>query len=45
MRTMHTRRGEIRPSLKGADVKEGISKYLSLGTVLTGMEHSFSSVL
>jgi hypothetical protein len=42
---MHTRRGEIRLSLKGADIKEGISEYLSLGTVLTGMEHPFSRVL
>jgi hypothetical protein len=45
IRTMHTRRGEIRLSVKGADVKEGISEYLSLGMVLTGMGHSFSRVL
>jgi len=45
IRTMHTRRGEMRLSLKGEDVKEGISEYLSLGTVLTGIGHSFSRVL
>jgi hypothetical protein len=45
IRTLHTRRGEIRISLKGADVKEGIWEYLSLGTVLTGMGHSFSRIL
>jgi hypothetical protein len=42
---MHTGRREIRLSMKGADVKEGISEYLSPGTVLTGMGHSFSRVL
>jgi hypothetical protein len=45
IRTMHTRRVEIRISLKGADIKEGIWEYLSLGTVLSGMGHSFSRVL
>ena len=45
IRRMHIRKGEIRLSLKGADVKEGISEYLSLGTVPTGMEHSLSRVL
>jgi len=45
IRTLHTRRGEIRISLKGADIKEGIWEYLSPGAVLTGMGHSFSKVL
>jgi hypothetical protein len=44
IRTMRTGRGEIRLSLKGADVIEGISEYLSEGTVPTGMGHSFSRV-
>jgi len=44
IRTLHTRRGEIRISLKGADVKEGIWEYISQGTVLTGMGRSFSRV-
>jgi hypothetical protein len=45
IRSVHTRRGEIKLSVKGAEVKEGISEYISPGMVLTGMGHSFSRVL